>query len=276
MRTANDGDFDVRKATNDDPIGMLSNAFSFTIGRFRRFILRNQTVVQQLEILSQRGSERADKFLVKMRDLLDSTHFAHTIPSSSSPPFLPGNFRPTAITSESGQESVEIFNISQPQLKSVRERVQRVARQDIENNSRAVLSLVEQALHHCHSAASELRTSHARSASTTIVQDLGSLDTIIRQLGRETQSFQQAATPHLTEIDTNLSYLPRTTNQASSPGISSGLTPIQMQELSRTTENFASEVIALTENLSKITHDMRASLTPFRLETTSSGVDFNG
>ena len=70
MRLANGGEFDVKTAVNNDPIWMLSHAFNFTIGRFRRFVLRNQTTIEQLDVISQQGMKNADAFLMHTRRLL--------------------------------------------------------------------------------------------------------------------------------------------------------------------------------------------------------------
>ena len=62
--------FDVKTAVNNDPIWMLGHAFKFTIDRFRRFVLRNQTTIEQLDIVSQRWQENVNTFLSNTRRLL--------------------------------------------------------------------------------------------------------------------------------------------------------------------------------------------------------------
>lgn len=70
MRLANGGEFDVKNAVNNDPIWMLGHAFNFTIGRFRRFVMRNQTTIEQLDVVSQQGIENVNTFLTSTRKLL--------------------------------------------------------------------------------------------------------------------------------------------------------------------------------------------------------------
>ena len=79
MRLANGGEFDVRTAVNNDPIWMLGHAFNFTIGRFRRFVMRNQTTIEQLDVISHQGMENANAFLTTTRKLLPNPA---SIPSS--------------------------------------------------------------------------------------------------------------------------------------------------------------------------------------------------
>jgi methyl-accepting chemotaxis protein len=83
MRLANEGEFDVRTAKSDDPIWMLGHAFNFTIGRFRRFVSRNQTTVNQLDVISQQGMKNANAFLTTARRLLHDP--------ASSPSYSPSN-----------------------------------------------------------------------------------------------------------------------------------------------------------------------------------------
>ncbi len=93
MRLANGGEFDVKTAVNNDPIWMLGHAFSFTIGRFRRFVMRNQTTIEQLDVVSQQGMKNANAFLMHARRLLQDP--------ASSPLYLPSNPQNATDTSRS-------------------------------------------------------------------------------------------------------------------------------------------------------------------------------
>lgn len=66
MRVVSAGDLRVNAPVSNDPIGMLANAFNFTVGRFRRFVLRLQTIVEQLEVLSRQEQERAESFRMRL------------------------------------------------------------------------------------------------------------------------------------------------------------------------------------------------------------------
>ncbi len=70
IRLANGSDFDVSTAVTNDPIGMLGNAFHFTVGRFRRFVLRTQRTIEPLEAISQQEMELATTFVATARHLL--------------------------------------------------------------------------------------------------------------------------------------------------------------------------------------------------------------
>ncbi len=59
MRVVSAGDLRINAPVTDDPIGMLANAFNFTVSRFRRFVLRVQTTVEQIDVITRQELERA-------------------------------------------------------------------------------------------------------------------------------------------------------------------------------------------------------------------------
>ncbi|HVU66768.1 MAG TPA: HAMP domain-containing protein [Ktedonobacteraceae bacterium] len=67
MRIVNAGDLRINATVSNDPIGMLANAFNFTVGRFRRFVLRTQTTVEQLDVVSRQSLERSSAFISQVR-----------------------------------------------------------------------------------------------------------------------------------------------------------------------------------------------------------------
>src|SRR5260370_29600764 len=66
MRIVSSGDLRVNAPVSNDPIGMLANAFNFTVGRFRRFVLRTQTTAEQLNVISQQGLKRSESFMYSL------------------------------------------------------------------------------------------------------------------------------------------------------------------------------------------------------------------
>jgi methyl-accepting chemotaxis protein len=82
IRLVDGVDFDVNDAVNTDPIGMLSNAYHFTIGRFHRFVLRMKQTIEPLEVVTQQEIERATTFLASIRDLVGGLPSASYDPSN--------------------------------------------------------------------------------------------------------------------------------------------------------------------------------------------------
>ena len=62
MRVAGAGDLRASAAVSNDPIGMLGNAFNLTVGRFRRFLLRTRTGLDQLDGIARREAQRTQTF----------------------------------------------------------------------------------------------------------------------------------------------------------------------------------------------------------------------
>ncbi len=68
MRVVSSGDLRVNASVSNDPIGLLANAFNFTVGRFRRFVLRMQGTVEQLDVISRQELERTDTFFQMLKE----------------------------------------------------------------------------------------------------------------------------------------------------------------------------------------------------------------
>src|SRR5204863_5681676 len=72
------GDLRVNAPVSNDPIGMLANAFNFTVGRFRRFVMRTQTTAEQLDVISRQEMERAEHFAQALNMYLSPTETCKT------------------------------------------------------------------------------------------------------------------------------------------------------------------------------------------------------
>ncbi|HKF37077.1 MAG TPA: HAMP domain-containing protein [Ktedonobacteraceae bacterium] len=82
IRLANGVAFDVSAAVNTDPIGMLGNAFHFTIGRFHRFVVHTKRTIEPLEVVAQQEIERARTFLASTRNLVQGLPAASRDPAN--------------------------------------------------------------------------------------------------------------------------------------------------------------------------------------------------
>jgi methyl-accepting chemotaxis protein len=266
MRLANGGEFDVKTAVNNDPIWMLSHAFNFTIGRFRRFVLRNQTTIEQLEVVSQQGMENANTFLTNARRLLPNP-----VSFSLSPPSSPGNALRVSGSGVIAGGNADLSN----QIIGVRDQLQQFARQNVEPLGDGLLNLLGQASQLCQQVLAG-QLSRSATPDHNIIQGVRSLEGLIGYLTTIVQSFQKNTARDLAEVYSNINQLAATASSASvqniqnTTGASIGLTLTQAQELARLSEGFAREVTGLAQSLHRITEEMRASLAPFRLEVTQS------
>lgn len=72
MRVVSSGDLRISAPVSNDPIGMLANAFNFTVGRFRRFVMHTYSTAQQLDVLTQHANSHTEHFIQAMNKLVTS------------------------------------------------------------------------------------------------------------------------------------------------------------------------------------------------------------
>jgi len=74
MRIVSARDLSVTASMVDDPIGMLANAFNFTISRFQRFVLRMQASAKQLDVIARQELERSEIFVATLSSTQNSAY----------------------------------------------------------------------------------------------------------------------------------------------------------------------------------------------------------
>jgi methyl-accepting chemotaxis protein len=72
MRVVSSGDLRISAPVSNDPIGMLANAFNFTVGRFRRFVMHTHSAGEQLDVLTQHANSHTEHFVQAMNKLMMS------------------------------------------------------------------------------------------------------------------------------------------------------------------------------------------------------------
>ena len=138
VRVAGAGDLRINAAVGGDPVGMLANAFNFTIGRFRRFVLRTQASVEQLDVLARQQFERAEAFLGATRN------YGHGQGGISDPT---GRARQTFASQSilfTGPDSSATTEL-RLQTQHARELVRRIAREGANYRSQELRDYAEQA-----------------------------------------------------------------------------------------------------------------------------------
>jgi hypothetical protein len=209
--------------------------------------------------------ENASVFLANTRKLLPSS-------GSSLSSSLVGHG--TAITKgDKGNRASGSADLVK-QVIGIRDQLQQFAHQNIEPLAASLVDPLEQASRLCQ----QIMTEQLSRNAAPDIQRVRSLEALIGHLGTTVQAFQKNTAKGLAEVYSNVNMLSMTVHSASIESItytSAGLTPAQARELARLTEGFAREVTALAQTLRRITDEMRASLTPFRLETAHSSQQAN-
>jgi methyl-accepting chemotaxis protein len=270
VRVAGAGDLRVQAAVSGDPIGMLANAFNFTVGRFRRFVLRTQTTVDQLDVVTRQQYEYAQAFHARL------TNFARE--SSGSPASIARPPQAGAMRPPSGEATAALTG----QIGDLRDLVRQIAQEGASAHARNVLDFTEQA-YLSAGRVSQLalgmlqQQSAAPSGASTgvLVDELRTLGTLLTRLAAEAQAVRSGSGTLLAEVDNGLvrltSAVPSWTVQNAgagptvSPQVVSSPSSAQVADFIRLADGFARDIATLARQISAITQEMRTGLLPFRL-----------
>ncbi|MBA3825137.1 MAG: hypothetical protein H0X24_14725 [Ktedonobacterales bacterium] len=231
---------------------MLSNAFNLTIGRFRRFVLRTQATLDQLDVIARRETQRTHAFATLLRDPRGTPSGA-----AGGPPTW----------EQSGP-------VSDPQalVAHARDLVHYTAREGATAHVQSLLESAEEAylsvnrLNQLVSALTE-----ARSPSTVAHlaqlqgQELAALESALRRLGTEAFTAQKTSVAGLNELNTTIEQIATATRNhlPSGRGVAGDSNAVPAQA----TGGFVQEMADLAAELLHVVQEMRTGLTSFRLES---------
>jgi len=288
MRIVNAGDLRISAPVSNDPIGMLANAFNFTVGRFRRFILRTQTTIEQLDVVSRQGTERSNAFIALVRTQL------HDVPSArahGAPVLAFGRAQPPSGPLRAGIRKPgsqplqhEDFSALSKQVQQTQDVLLHTTREDLQKRLSTTRETVEEAslsigrLSELISTRSGTYAGNVTERMTQAqIQELVNLENLLRKLFREVQQAQLNVNSNFTQIDAAFTRLSRalTDLPSSAPTAEqaeglSYLSDPQFQEFARQAGGFAVEMNTLSRRLAAIIHEMRTGITPFRLDGATS------
>lgn len=281
MRIVNAGDLRVSAPVSDDPIGMLANAFNFTVGRFRRFVLRTQTTIEQLEVVARQGQERSNSFIslvrAQLRDVPTSTP-AKSAHISATGSLQAGKRRSTLQTSMQDADNSLIRQAQLTQdtlLQFTREDLNKrlgVSRETLEKASRSVGRLSE--LISTRSGASFGNVTEKMVQAQ--LQEVVALEQFLNRLAWELRQTQFNSANNLTKLDATFADLARLVSERLDTTVSNfsetapSVSEAEYQELLRQAGSFAVEANALSRRLTAIIQEIRTAVTPFRLDSTAS------
>jgi methyl-accepting chemotaxis protein len=267
VRVAGAGDLRLNASVGGDAIGMLANAFNFTIGRFRRFVVRTQSTADQLEVVARQEYERSQNFLANVQKALGGSSALGGAPSN-------GISRADGASSpHDGAEN------ALAQIYQAREALHQLAREGSATHARAVLELAEQAylsagrVSQLALAATQQQPSHYSEQSARLqLEELHMLGEILQRLGMEARATQHTGGERIAQIDAALDRAGSAVRDGSvretvsAYGGSSPPSGVSGQDLGRLASTFAREVATLSRQIMVITQELRAGLTAFRIE----------
>lgn len=276
MRVVSAGDLRVSAPVSNDPIGLLANAFNFTIGRFRRFVLRSKTLSEQLHVIARREAERAEAFSVAIQSLQsrpNSPLLIDSIIGQSS------NALQEKQNIQSGIESQSPNAQLLAQLQRTREQLKQISQEGILNHARIAGEVYEQMTQTLNRvnemALGKLGMSVKANVVTmtpTYMQEIRVLDTLRARLAEEMRSVQRNTIRGFQDLDQNLQqlYLNLVNLPSSSESVetvsSFALEDPYVQDILRLGVTFAYEVTSLSQQLTKLAQEIQNTVVTFQFE----------
>jgi methyl-accepting chemotaxis protein len=253
VRIAGSGDLRVNASVSADPIGLLGNAFNLTVGRFRRFALRSQATVEQMDVAARQLHDRASIYVTA----------AHHITTGAG---VVGGAR-------AGWEADAEFD---RHLEFVRSLAEAAIARGTAGRAEVVLDLAQRAhlsarrlYQLAASVISQLPQGADNGLAHAQIEEIRTLGGVLARLGSEAQAALTSGDVNgstLVEAVDRLGVLARsgasgTLGAQAVMGDPDG----QVVELARLIQNFAQEADALARHVGYITGDLRDGLASFRL-----------
>jgi len=270
MQVVSAGEFRVSTTASEDPIGMLTDAFNFTVSRFRRYITRTQTSIEQLEVISRQETEHAETFMHILRTSNPTLPDTDTLAKASKT--VHNTTNPTTAVQKERENSVVFV-----QAQHTHERLVQISRDVIKTHTLTLFSLVDQTT----LAMARLRQRVAPTLSMLNnqehipqqLQELQTVELLIQQLGNEIRTMQTETIRGLTEVDRLVMQSMNTLNSVNKeptqplPPAPVAATVSESPELTRLSINFVQEVVNLARDINVVAQEMRTSTTTFKVES---------
>jgi methyl-accepting chemotaxis protein len=277
MRVVSAGDLRVNAPVSNDPIGMLANAFNFTVGRFRRFVLRTKTLSEQLTVIAHQEIEHAEALSLAVQNVRSNANSQHNSSSTAESGIVRQEKR--AVQNQP-IESNPLNTQLMAHIRRTREQLKHISQEGIISHTHAVAALSEQmtqTLNRLHKfTRGELGLPERASAANMIniyVQELRTLDLLLACMAMELQNVQKNTIRGFQDLDQDLQQLAMTVCQQKSRTSISEISPVvnteqdpRVQDVLRLAASFANEVSSLSQQLTKLTQEIRNSIVSFQFE----------
>ena len=237
-------------STSTDPMDLLSDAFNFTIGRFRRFMTRTQTHIEQLEAVSRRGIEQADTFLRALRSYSARTSVSPVHETFSATPSRSG---PLVMENTAGN--------AVKQVDIIHERFAHMKREVYGERMMSLLATIDTTI----LVLLRLQTHVAPALSLAQKREWQEAATSLQRLREEAQAIQGESLRTFASIDHETLYLTEMLQRSDvQERQERHLGYDHSSELIRMSTAFLQEVVALTRQVNAVSQEMRATVTSFK------------
>jgi len=268
VRVAGAGDLRTSATVGSDPIGMLANAFNFTVGRFRRFVVRTQGAVNQLDVVTRQQHDRSLAFLTRLQQM------GYT-PSPSSPfgSSAQGALPDRDAGRDAGRDHPDWPDAAPTASREAghaRELVRLIASEEAPARTALVLDLAEQAYVSAGRlsqvalrAITQRLDTYVEQVVQTQMQELRILGNLLARLGSEAQALQATDTGRLAELDAVLARLEAAVNAGAVSAPSGAATVAaswdgQLQDMLRLSTAFARDMATVARQVVTLTEEIDA------------------
>jgi methyl-accepting chemotaxis protein len=271
MRVVSAGDLRVNAPVSNDPIGMLANAFNFTVGRFRRFVLRIQTTVEQLDVLSRQGLERAESFAQGLNMHANLAGDSVSQPSGVSWQKHRTEVREIHVPDNPEHEVATLAM----QVQRARERLQKLSKEDFNQRARTIHALAEQMSHLLERIRKMLSSEMPGMSGVSggratgglaqmYLQELRMLESLHQRMLIELQTTQQNTSKSFSELDETMMVLANRMRLLKT----STATPAQVNpDVVRQGIGFANDVTVIAHHIADLAQEMRTGIVSFQFDT---------
>ncbi len=285
MRVVSAGDLRINAPVSNDPIGMLANAFNFTVGRFRRFVQRTRTTAEQLDVVARQEIERSAAFIQALQNPKGgfsssssssqggiSAVDRYSAPTSDERKSASGNLMPRVVDSNDAVVS---------HIRQVRQRLQTIVTNDSVARHLAVPQIMREAssaLERLHRlpGVSGLSNRSREEQRAQYEQEIRLLDSLFQQLLAEVQRIQGDFAREVKSIDRDIvkiSVLMREqARQNESPEVVEAThqpSQVFMQEFNKLSTAYANDINMMAQQLNVLAQEIRNGITTFQLDSSN-------
>lgn len=263
MRVVSAGDLRINAPVTNDPIGMLANAFNFTVGRFRRAVQRTKTTTERIDVLARQGLERAESYQQALHTSSQSTRTGTLADFSSS-------YAPMA-------DNLTLRNESQAalaaHLQRAREHLQQLSGESLLRHTRAVSALADQ-MSTTINRIMKAQTQRDRTTGDMVqmqTQELRALETVLTRMVSELQNVQMQSLKGYKELDQDLNQIGTALRTVRSRSVSDApsLDAASQEgaaEIIRLSNAFANDMMSMARQLMKLIQELREGALSFQLD----------
>lgn len=266
MRVVSAGDLRINAPVSNDPIGMLANAFNFTVGRFRRFIQRTKATAEQLDVMAHQQIERSEAFAQTIQQLKGDSKISDIKQPEK-------NVHSRTLEKFDTQPSTLLA-----QLRQLRELFQQVTNEGMVQHTRIILTLAEQTantldrLYNMPTTVTTLKL-NPNEIQSHFREELQTLAVLNRRVVQEAQNIQKSMSRDFQGIEKELAQITltaRTFKTSPLEGSAVQESSSTVQEVLRQSTQFMNDVYTMSRQLIQIAQEIRTGIVAFQLDATDN------